>query len=388
MVQDLIFQEIKQERQLQRKNKTAITEETRMPSQNKQGLLFNKKEHETTSPENISKIRISNTTEDKHAATQIPRAPRRNLIILSPGRGGSSFLGSFFDISSQIMYWYEPLRVVQEKIFQGNLLNDRAKLDYKTTCINVIDSTFRCYFTNLTYDTLFKFSGDSSRRRSKALTSGHLCPRSRCLPFSHALLSKACNSHNHTVIKILTSRVPNKTIENLQELFEQQENYDVRLIHLVRDPRAVVYSRINSVNWIKTPYSSKDFQLYVRGICDPIVNNLRIGLFSPPSWLKDRFKVIRYEDLAVNATKTAQELYRFARFDWSTSVDKWINDHERPPSSAREWGAYSLYRNASDVIDKWKRAPKELIKVVEDTCGDLMDMLGYDKWLKRDEQKL
>ena len=85
----------------------------------------------------------------------------------------------------------------------------------------------------------------------------------------------------------------------------------------------------------------------------------------------------------LNATKIAQGLYRFAGFDWSTSVEKWISDHERPPSSVREWGAYTLYRNASNVIDKWKNAPKDLIKVVEDNCGDLMDMLGYDKWVKR-----
>ena len=375
MEQDLVFQEIKEERQRQRKNETVILTE------NKQGLLFNDKKHGITSPKNITKIRIGERIEDEHAATQMPRAQRRNLIILSPGRGGSSFLGSFFDSNSQIMYWVEPLRVVEEKIFHRNLLSDRAKLNYRNTCINVIDSTFKCDFTVLNSDTLSKFSGHNTRHCSKALTSGYLCRRSRCLLFSHALLSKACNSYNHTVIKVLMNRVLNSTIENLQELF-QQENYDVRLVHLVRDPRAVVYSRINSVKWIKKSYLSKDFQFKVRWICDPIVNNLRFGLLSPPAWLKDRFKVIRYEDLAMNATKIAQELYRFAGFDWSTSVEKWINDHERQPSSAREWGAYTLYRNASNVIDKWKNAPKELIKVVEDNCGDLMDMLGYDKWVK------
>jgi len=53
--------------------------------------------------------------------------------------------------------------------------------------------------------------------------------------------------YKHTVIKILTARVPDKTIQSFRELFQQQNEYDVKVIHLVRDPRAVIYSRMKSV---------------------------------------------------------------------------------------------------------------------------------------------
>lgn len=56
-----------------------------------------------------------------------------------------------------------------------------------------------------------------------------------------------------------------------------------------------------------------------------------------------------------------------------------INDHNRPPRDAEQQGPYSLYRNVSEVIDNWKNAPMDLIKVVEDNCGDLMHMLGYER---------
>ena len=197
------------------------------------------------------------------------------------------------------------------------------------------------------------------------------------------LLKKACNSHKHTVVKILTSRVPNKTIQSFRELFQQQNGYDVRLIHLVRDPRAVIYSRMNSVKWIKTSYRDSKFRLYVHQLCYPIEQNIRMGLFYPPPWLKDRFKVVRYEDLAVNTVNITRELYRFAGFDWSRSVDKWISAHDRPPSNSKERSAYSLYRNASHVIDKWQSAPEGLIRVVEDVCSDLMEMLGYHRWINK-----
>ena len=237
------------------------------------------------------------------AGIKLPQkfAPRTNLIILSPGRGGSSFLGAIFDNNPQMMYWFEPLRVVRENIFKG-----KEQINYRETCVNVIDSFFKCDFSNITKATLSEFSRDNSRRKSKVLTSGHLCPNGSCLPFSNALLSKACNSYKHTVIKILTSRVPNKAIESFQEFFQQQERYDTKLIHLVRDPRAVVYSRVKSVKWIKRSYLDQGFRLNVHGICDPIEQNVKMGLFHPPSWLRNRFIVIRYEDLAVNTTNIAQ----------------------------------------------------------------------------------
>ena len=338
-----------------------------------------------TSPTNINKIQMRERTENKHP--QLTLAPRTNLIILSPGRGGSSFLGALFDSNPQIMYWFEPLRTVSHLFSET-----RELISYRETCMNLINSFFKCDFTNLTNAStiLYELSRDSSRRKSKALTSGYfLCPGNKapvnCTPFTDTLLTKACNSNKHTVIKILTSRVPNKTIQSIQELFQQQA-YDVKLIHLVRDPRAVIYSRINSVKWITGTYMDDDFRLIVHDLCDPIEQNVRMGLISPPPWLKDRFKVIRYEDLVVDTSNIAQELYRFAGFDWSMSVDKWITNHQRQPSNDKERTAYSLYRNVSHVIDQWKNAPEDLIRAVEDICGDLMKILGYDKWIKLDNK--
>ena len=332
-----------------------------------------------------STMEISRRVENTKSRTRF--ALRKNLIILSPGRGGSSFLGAMFDSNPQIMYWFEPLRIAEEKLYKSGVMrNERNELiHYRETCVNLINSLFKCDFNNVTNTTLSEFSTDIFRRRSTALTSGYLCPGKKrgCLSFSDSLLKKACNSHKHTVIKILTSRVPKKTIQSFRELFQQQKGYDVRLIHLVRDPRAVIYSTIKSDKRMNTSYQDSNFRLRVRGLCDTIEQNIRMGLLHPPPWLKDRFKVVRYEDLAVNTVIITRELYRFAGFEWSTSVDKWISDHNRPPSNSKERGAYSLYRNATHVIDKWKNAPKDLIRVIEDVCSDLMDMLGYDRWINR-----
>ena len=154
----------------------------------------------------------------------------------------------------------------------------------------------------------------------------------------------------------------------------------VKVVHLVCDPRALVYSVVISAKWIKNHLDPSFPENVRRPSCDPIVQNLRLGLISPPPWLKNRFKVIRCEDLVLNTINIAQDLYRFAGFDWPVSVQEWIKGHMSQESKAAEFDPYSLHRNPLAVIDKWKNAPEAFIRVVEDVCGDLMDVLGYEKW--------
>ena len=53
--------------------------------------------------------------------------------------------------------------------------------------------------------------------------------------------------------------------------------------------------------------------------------------------------------------------------------------------NTEQGSAYSVYRNASVAINRWKTAPEQLIRAVENICGDLMDFLGYEKWKKQDQ---
>ena len=113
-------------------------------------------------------------------------------------------------------------------------------------------------------------------------------------------------------------------MQTLEELFQQKNGYDVRLVHLVRDPRAIIYSTVK-LGWVTNGFQSPWFSGYAHTVCDRILKNVRLGLLSPPPWLKNRFKVIRYEDLALHTLNVTQELYKFAGFDWSASVDEWIS---------------------------------------------------------------
>ena len=145
------------------------------------------------------------------------------------------------------------------------------------------------------------------------------CPEGSFPQFSKERLSNAFKSYEHTVIKILSHRVPNTTKLTLEKLFQEQNQYDAKLVNLVRDPRGVVYSRVK-LGWMKKNFNSPEFRKSVQNIFDPILQNIRLGLFSCPSWLRDRFKVVRYEDLVANMVNVTRDLYKFAGMGWSSNV--------------------------------------------------------------------
>ena len=334
--------------------------------------LYNKVGSKSLTPLLTNFFQKTNSTME--CATPLPQKPfstRKNLIIISPGRGGSSFLGSFFNKNLHVMYSFEPFFAITRKIFHVDLVKgEKEPKNYKQAFLRVIHGFLKCNFTNFSKTIISALLRDRWHLlHSKALSNTNLAR------FSRILLTSTCENHNYTVIKILSARVPNKTIETLRGLFQEQSHYDVKVVHLVRDPRAVVNSRVN-LKWMKD-HLHPSFSDNVRRICNPILQNIRFGLLSPPPWLKNRFLIIRYEDLVENTVNITRELYRFAGFDWSASIDKWIS---KQAYNSKQGTEYSVFRNATAAIHGWKNAPMPFIKAVEDECRDLMDFLGYEKY--------
>ena len=104
---------------------------------------------------------------------------------------------------------------------------------YKETTTSVIDSFFQCRFDKIDKTILSALSRYMFREKSKALSK-------RQLPqFTSQRLSNACKSYDHTVIKILSARVPNTTILTLEKLFQEQNQY-LSLIHIWRCRRSTL----------------------------------------------------------------------------------------------------------------------------------------------------
>lgn len=206
------------------------------------------------------------------------------------------------------------------------------------------------------------------------------CKTRRCGPLNLTLASESCLSKQHHAIK--TVRV--RQLETLQPLVEDPR-LDVRVIQLVRDPRAILASRMVAFSskyqtwktWAQDGQVPEDDEEVKRlkGNCDHIRMSAEVGL-SRPRWLRRRYMLVRYEDIARYPMQKAEEMYRFTGIPFSPQAREWILRNTQTTQEAS--GIYSTQKNSSEQAEKWRFSiPFTLAQVVQRVCGPTMKLFGY-----------
>ena len=75
---------------------------------------------------------------------------RKNLLILSQARSGSSLLGELFNNHPSIMYVFEPLHNLHYVSKRSNVSFKTETDSYGLLCNKILDSFFKCDFSNIT----------------------------------------------------------------------------------------------------------------------------------------------------------------------------------------------------------------------------------------------
>ncbi|MGH0189752.1 UNVERIFIED_CONTAM: hypothetical protein FKN15_038241 [Acipenser sinensis] len=223
----------------------------------------------------------------------------------------------------------------------------------------------------------------------------------KCPPQSLRLLEEECLKYSTVVIK----GVRILDISVLAPLMEDP-SLDVKVIHLVRDPRAVANSRIKSRHGLirenlqvvrsrdpklrRIPFvdpnhkmNKKDGSDYhsigaMEVICDRTTKTLRTAL-NPPGWLKGKYMLVRYEDLVEDPVKTVRGVYRFVNLSASHDIESFaLNMTSGSSSSSKPFIVSS--RNATQAASAWRTVLSfQQIKQVEDYCHHAMTFLGYER---------
>lgn len=311
---------------------------------------------------------------------------RRSLVIFGDDRSGTTFLTRMFYEDSSIFTVYEPLWVT------SSWSKNEAGRDRVKDVNEVIGALMSCQFVD--NPIALKFLESTSKRWAPGLPSNPFrspficnktgkeplsCPDSASLP---NVIQDVCLRHfKHSVTKVAIVRVPDRKLSNIfPKIIHDQNDTEVRLIHVVRDPRGSVNSRIN-LRWIND-YQSPGFFFLPRDTCEGILQNVKYGASLEGS-LKERYKLVRYKDIALFPVKTALEIYKFAGFEMPESVIHWIVKSTQPSEEllAKEAKkAFSTIRNASANFEKWrKEAPIERTRIIEKECSELFDILGLER---------
>ena len=260
------------------------------------------------------------TAATRRKLAQHSRTARKNLIIVSHGRSGSSLMGDIFNHNPSVFYMYEPLQSAK-RITKGKSTTNES---YSSIVEKFLTGVFRCKFDQpeILADIEKYYRKPDHPRISQAIASPPLCPYkltdSRwdpklCYPMTSESLRSACKiNYNLTVIKVLLSRIPEN---NIKHILNSCNSFDVdcKIVFLVRDPRAVIPSS-RSIGFFKEKADKKALlstRFYSYKQCKQTEDNLEFIRKLPDS-LRSKIKLQRYEDLTINPLKELSALYEFA----------------------------------------------------------------------------
>lgn len=342
-----------------------------------------------------------------------PRVRTRQLVyVLTTWRSGSSFFGELFNQNHGVFFLYEPMWHIWQKLYPGDALSlQGAERDMLRALYSCDFSVFQLYntqaWTNLTTLDLF------GSAYNKVICSYPLCSFYRkdvvemvdetvckkCPQMSLQALEDQCLKYDTIVIKGV--RILN--INVLAPLMEDP-SFNLKVVHLVRDPRAMANSRIKSNYGLirenmqvmrsanpkmrRAPLSNLNHKLFRKDlsdyhaigamevICEHISKTLKTAL-SGPSFLKGKYTVVRYEDLVENPVGTLKRVYHFVNLTVGHDMEAFVVNMTRGHNSYINPFRVSS-RNATLAASVWRTVLTfHQIRQVEDYCGHSMSVLGY-----------
>ncbi|KAM3608980.1 uncharacterized protein V6R79_007983 [Siganus canaliculatus] len=322
-----------------------------------------------------------------------PSEGKVHVLLLSSWRSGSSFLGQVFSQHPSVFYLMEPGWHVWTTLHRVSMSVLRVALRDQLWGLFKCDvSSLEAYLPEQhNVSSVFMWS------HSRALCSPPACSLTQVNEISNPKdcakacnvrglqgLKEACSVHSHVVLK----EVRFFELESLYPLL-QDPTIDLRIVHLIRDPRAVALSREEAVkslsydssiilghkqmNEIEASYEA------MLEICRSHIRINELAMSKPPPFLKDRYKMVRYEDMVRDPIGQINSIYDFVGLEMTKEMGEWIYRVTHGKGRGKKSEAFSITsRDASDVSQAWRSLlPHNKVQKIQDMCKGAMSMLGY-----------
>ena len=137
-----------------------------------------------------------------------------------------------------------------------------------------------------------------------------------------------------------------------------KRDHALKLIHLFRDPRGIIYSRLVKTRWYPLNLTKGNFtpiERHIRLLCSRMVEDVKAGQ-QLMDLFPNRVKLIRYEDILSDTRSQSIKQFLDVSFD-ETRVKKNVQ-------SLNEWVA---------------KVNKKVVEIVDSHCSRVYDNLGYIK---------
>ncbi|XP_069491555.1 carbohydrate sulfotransferase 6 [Ambystoma mexicanum] len=331
------------------------------------------------------------------------RPGKVHILIVSSWRSGSSFLGQLFSQHPDVFYLMEPAWHAWVAMHQSS-----AKVLHMAVR-DLIRSVFLCDMS--VFDAYMHKKRNVSDlfqwAVSRALCSAPACDsfqrteisnemtcKTLCGKYPFDRIEQTCKTYSHIVLK----EVRFFDLKVLYPLLKDP-SLNLKIIHLVRDPRAVVKSREQAVKALMrdngivlnkngTRVDDSKYEV-MREICRSHIQIYETATQKTPPFLKGRYMMMRYEDLVRDPAIEISAMYDFAQLKPTKKLESWLYNITHGQGAGKKREAFKITsRDAVNVSQAWRNAlPFEKIKKVQEVCKGAMALLGYLDVESEKEQK-
>ncbi|XP_075041983.1 carbohydrate sulfotransferase 6-like isoform X2 [Mixophyes fleayi] len=312
-----------------------------------------------------------------------------HILIISSWRSGSSFVGQIFNHHDDVFYLFEPGHSIWMRFMHESV----ELLHYMVR--DLLRSLFTCDVSSLKqylpgggqYISSMGFFAESRALCFPPACSAyipsegfdrHQCSH-RCKNTTLDNVEKACRTYSHIVMK--TVRILDLSV--LLPLFRDPA-LDLRILHLVRDPRAVASSRkyfsLTTEDLIVLKGNNNNKKATTDEVMAKVCNaQVAINQVAKASGdtLNGRYMLIRYEDLVKEPILNVKQIFAFAGLKLNDELERWVFNVTHAEAT-QEKGFMTFSKKSSKVVQRWRTTLDfQKVKEIESKCEAAMDLFGY-----------
>ncbi|XP_033744707.1 carbohydrate sulfotransferase 5-like [Pecten maximus] len=303
-----------------------------------------------------------------------PTRNRSMVLVVAYMRSGSSLVGDILQHHQSSFYVFEPLRSATELAYSNQSITFYNSSVRKYTSpeeitqlhAELLYNWFTCNFSDLDLGSL---TSDYLRFYSASTLPYHNCLRRyggdvSSVKYCLGYIQSYCDHKELRTIK--TIRLNLKTVDILLKWLPR-----LRVIHLIRDPRAIIHSRVRVklLTWEKIQQEAID-------LCAKISTDIPLSMELKQKY-PERFKILLYENLAERPEEVSHRMYTFAGIEikayvvgyvryltlYGRGVDCfWCTQRGNSKRTSLLWRIYTLYAH---------------VRAIDEVCGRVYHMTGY-----------
>ncbi|XP_048238529.1 carbohydrate sulfotransferase 3-like isoform X1 [Haliotis rufescens] len=300
---------------------------------------------------------------------------RTRLLISTYLRSGSTLTGAIIQSSDEVFYVFEPLLMIYEKWRHSQLplkfFNQKSELfknnnNFEKNAIKTVEEIWNCSFENIDLDTLTQFHMQESKTTKAYFKCTQRNPGVNgivaCLPD----LKDLCRSRRINSQKVV--RLPLRLVSPLMQKYP-----DLKIIHLVRDPRASILSQYVRLKYFQWSNLQKYAEMFCARIHEDLGTTANLARTYP-----GRIKLVRYETMAEHPLHIAEDLYQFVDLTFTKEARQFVYDRTLSGKKDSNCVTCLVKSNASVAANKWRTSiGLRAAQAIDAKCGKVYTLLGY-----------